>query len=331
MNEISQLASLSLSLHPLEERILEALASYPLLCTSQLALLLDADVSNVTKSCKKLQSLNLVESHRAALPERDASGRRIALAYYLLAPLAIRYLAAQGAVGSNIGVKRYVRARHWEHGFTRLLHQFKHTRVMNTFFVGMFKCARAHGIELDWQSEFDARIYFKSNYHYYFEPRPKFERKPQSHSRRGEWFRSIYRANIFALMPDGSGVVRTANAEYSFALEVDLTRSARDKLARKLHEYLLAQGAEKFGGAILVLTTSWQRARTWSNVARGILGLDEADLSSPEEQTTMTEMVSTMLPLWITTIRTLEEKGVAGPIWWNIWEGEELIILKWFR
>lgn len=256
MNEISNLARLSLSLHPLDERVLNALASYPLLCASQLAILLDADLSNVTKACKTLQSFSLIASHRAVLPEPDRTGRRISLVHYLLTATAIRYLAAQEGIGSNARVKHYIKARHWENGFTRLLHQFNHTRWMNAFFVEMHKCARTRGMHFDWRSEFDARIYFQSNYQQYLERHPTFGNKPQSHSRRGEAFRSLNRRKLLALLPDGIGVIQTADTRHVFALEVDLTRSARDKLARKLREYLLANMEKQFEGTILVLTTS---------------------------------------------------------------------------
>lgn len=328
---MTRFARLALELHPLEESLLQALASYPLLCASQLAWLLDADLSNVTKGCKRLYALGFIETHRAAQPSRDLAGRRVPLAYYLLTSLAIRYLAAQAAVGSTIAVKRYLRARHWEHGFARLRRQFNHTRVMNTFFVEMFKSTQARGMELLWRSEFDARVYFKSNYHPYLERRPHLEYKPYSHARRGEWFRSFHRSKIFALMPDGSGVIRTGNARYAFALEVDLTRSARDKLARKLREYLLAQMEEQFHGTILVLTTSWQRARTWQRVARGLFGLEAAHPYAAEEQAVLVETAASTLPLWITTIQMVEEQGVGEPIWWKIWESEELTKLEWFR
>ncbi len=61
-----------------------------------------------------------------------------------------------------------------------------------------------------------------------------------------------------ALLPDGMGVIQTQDTRHAFALEVDLTRSARDKLARKLREYLLANMEKQFEETILVLTTSWQ-------------------------------------------------------------------------
>lgn len=330
MNEISILARLSLSLRPLEERVLNALAWYPLLCASQLAVLLDADLSNVTKACKTLQAFGLIEAHRAVMPKRDHTGRHIPLVHYLLTAAAIRYLAAQEGIGSNVRVNQYIKARHWENGFARLVHQLNHTRWMNAFFVEMHKCARTRGMQCDWRSEFDARIYFQSNYQQYLERRPTFGYKPQSQSRRGEAFRSLNRRKILALLPDGIGVIQTPDVRHLFALEVDLTRSARDKLGRKLREYLLANMEKQFEGTILVLTTSWQRARTWREMVWDTMAFDPEDGNSAQDQTPLIESGETILPVWITTIHMFKEQGVTEPIWWNVWKREELSRLEWF-
>lgn len=189
-------------------------------------------------------------------------------AKYLITPKGQHYLALVAGFGN--AVMRYARARGWGKGFNVLLRRWEHTQQENKFFLHLAKLARAHGHGLTWFSELESRLYYEAG---------------QRHH---------------SFLPDGRGTYLVGEERYEFALEIDRTNSAQERLRGKLAEFeacvssnvLRREGIEFL--RVLVVTKSWERADTWWRAA---------------------ESAQIRFPLFITTFDRLYASKADAPIW----------------
>lgn len=191
---------------------------------------------------------------------------------YLLAAEGMRYLTAVAGYGG--AVRRYARLRGWGKGFDALVQHWEHTREENEFFLRLAAVARKRRHALTWLSELESRLYY--------------ELGGRRHS----------------FLPDGRGTYIAGDRRYEFALEVDRSRAAQEKLRRKLAEYSACVNSNILRGErvdllrVLILTTSWERSETLRRTAR--------------------EFASADMPIFITTFDRLRASGADAAIWLRV-------------
>lgn len=137
------MASIALSLGPLEKRLLDEIAAHPLLTAKDLAVLVKGSMRRIRPGIRILRELKLVELVRDQ---------------YLVAKTGLHYLALIAGFGNAI--QRYARARGWGKGFETLVKHWEHTREENAFFLNLATIAQRQAHTLIWLSELESRLYY---------------------------------------------------------------------------------------------------------------------------------------------------------------------------
>jgi DNA-binding MarR family transcriptional regulator len=281
---VNDLATLALTLEPLDRRLLDEIANHPLLMAEELGLVLRLTEWRVEVSLRRLSQANLIESYlppadenATAAHESSQKEETVAEPHYLLATDGVRYLALISGFGAS--VKRYMRARGWGNGFEGLVRHWQHTHEGNAFFLQLAQTARKRGHKLLWMSELESRLYYE------------------------------YGKRRHSFLPDGRGTYVVGRERYEFALEIDRSRASQSKLTRKLNEYLACVNSNVLRGEgiellrLLVVTNSWERAET----IRRIAWKEVKELKSDD-----------ILPIFITTFDRLRASGADGAIWLRV-------------
>jgi hypothetical protein len=281
---VNDLATLTLTLEPLDRRLLDEIANHPLLTAEELGLVLRLSQWRIEAGLRRLTQPNLIEvyspppnentaaTHESSQREEDAPR-----SHYLLATDGVRYLALISGFGAS--VKRYMRARGWGNGFEGLVRHWKHTHEGNAFFLQLAQIARKRQHKLIWLSELESRLYYE------------------------------YGRRRHSFLPDGRGTYVVGKERYEFALEIDRSRASQSKLTRKLNEYLACVNSNVLRGEgiellrLLVVTNSWERAET----IRRIAWKEVQELKSDD-----------ILPIFITTFDRLHASGADGAIWLRV-------------
>ncbi|MCL4488339.1 MAG: hypothetical protein M1132_01035 [Chloroflexi bacterium] len=318
----------ALLLKPREKRILDEVASHPLLSANEMASLLHLSTKRSRLGTRKLANLELVGEHSisdqetqeaVALTSGDinASVARAAIPEprFLLAQKGMHYLAMVAGFGN--GVRRYAKARGWADGFDKLLRYWEHTREENAFFISLARIAEKRGHELSWLSELESRLYYSEGNDYSAHlPRRRAKRETgsgepsASKSNRSDQSR-VWRHSF---LPDGRGTYSANGKRYDFALEIDRSRMAEAKIRRKLTEYYACLTGNVLRGRgieflrLLMVTNSWERAETLRKVA---LELDAAFQGEG------------ILSVFITTFDRLRASGANSPIWLRVDPGQQ--------
>jgi predicted ArsR family transcriptional regulator len=269
--QIVNLASLALTLSPLDRRLLELIGAHPLLSAHELAFVVAHTPQHVRRRLAHLQRRHLIETHTApphapsVIGEGSDSQRHTAprrrTRYYLLTERGIWLLAARASFG--LDVARFVKYKGWKQGFADLVKHWAHTRLENVVFLQLLAHARQHHHHLEWCSELEARLYLddpaahvSTRYGARRYTTPRAERLAEY-----EWaeahledvqetptLSTSERARALAargqrvrsFLPDGRGVYTTATQSYHLFLEVDRTKANTHKLVRKLSYYFTA-------------------------------------------------------------------------------------------
>ena len=259
------LASLALSLSPLEKRLLDEIAAHPLLPAKELMTFLWGFRKVIPGALKRLLELKLIEAVERGTP---------AVKYYLPSRESWRYLAMRAGFGE--AVRRYIKARGWGRGADILVQHWEHTRAENEFWVHLARIAQERGHELLWLSELESRLYYD------------------------------YKNRRHSFLPDGRGTYIAKGKRYEIALEIDRSRASREKIRRKIAEYLACVVSNVLRGEgieflrVLFVTTSWERAEMIRQIAL----------------TQITEMEAEKnLPVYITTHARLKASGADAAIW----------------
>jgi len=281
---VNDLATLALTLEPLERRLLDEIANHPLLTAEELGLVLRLSQWRIKVGLRRLIQANLIASYvppaDESTPTIHASSpteETVAEPHHLLATDGVRYLALISGFGAS--VKRYMRARGWGNGFEGLVHHWQHTHEGNAFFLQLAQIARKREHKLVWLSELESRLYYD------------------------------YGRRRHSFLPDGRGTYVVARERYEFALEIDRSRASQAKLTRKLNEYLACVNSNVLRGEgiellrLLIVTNSWERAET----IRRIAWKQVQELKSDN-----------LLPIYITTFDRLRASGADAAIWLRV-------------
>ena len=306
-------AAIALILKPLEKRVLDEIASHPLLTSEEMALLLHLSPGRVNLATRKLVSMELAKEHSVAETEAEhteASPSAAGTAQqkrYLLTEHGIRYLALIAGFQNN--VRRYVRARGWGDGFDTLLLHWQHTQAENQFFLGLARIAQREQHELVWLSELESRLYYDYGNEYAVRvprrrPRPNATatRPANDASRKKKTWRRSF-------LPDGRGTYIADGKRFEFTLEIDRSRMPMAKFRRKLTEYYACVASNILRGRgvellrLLIVTSSWERVETLRQ-------------NAVELQRTLKS--EAMVPILITTFDRLDASAADQAIWLHV-------------
>lgn len=255
-------------------------------------------------------------------------------------------LAAWAGFGSS--KETYARVRGWKKRFWELVYHWNHTRLENSVYVQFLREARRRGHQIrSWYSELESRIYFDTSYEYfsgrtYRRTRFTRKRKDSSHpTPYGDWGRELGVGNrkhfarmlahrghqLKSFLPDGRGVYETDEQTYSIAVEVDRTRANHKKLWEKFNYYIRSiDDREQSSWRILLVTTGWGRAANIADLAvqRALAGFafDEYRhlrgdilIAHLKQHELLNVAQRDLLPVYVTTVAALRERGIASPIW----------------
>ena len=325
VEDVSSLVAIALVLKPLEKRVLDEIASHPLLAPAEMASLLHLSAWRTRKATQKLAAMALIEGHSVSDRENEetvdlASGSPtlnsarspVPEKRFLLAAKGMQYLALVAGFGN--GVRRYAKARGWADGFDKLLRYWEHTREENAFFLGLAQVAKKHRHELVWLSELESRLY-------YGDGGDCIPHVSHRRTRLGTEPREIQpsrprprKSGRHSFLPDGRGTYIAEGRRYEFALEIDRSRMAEQKVRRKLTEYYACLTGNVLRGRgieflrLLMVTSSWERAETLRKVGMQLEAQFHGD---------------GILSVFITTFDRLRASGADAPIWLRIHPGQQ--------
>lgn len=253
---LEEIAALNLALRLTDHKLMRWIGAHPLLSEQELAVLMQCDRAQVSKGLKKLVTLNLIEKKSTPSPEalREIAAtvvdarkfkRKMETQFYVMTERGERYLAATDGFGEAL--VRYRQAKLWSPDqIERLVRQWSHTRLSNLLFVKLAQAIQARGLELEWFSETESRIYFSVN----------GKRK--------------------SFLPDGRGVLKGNGRVVPFVAEIDTTRSNTDKIRHKLELYYAGVGERLLPEnpnetlRILIITHSPDRMRHLIKIANEV-------------------------------------------------------------
>ncbi len=266
---VASLVALKRDLAPQTKRVLDEVAAHPLLTALEYATLL-ADLSGqVHRGLTQLARLGVLQAHR----------RNDTLRYHV-SQVGVHYLAAVSGFGNAASV--YRNARGWKRSLNDLVRHWEHTEIENSLFLAVADLARVRSAKFEWQSESESRLHYAA------------------------------RGRRWSFSPDGMGLYCEGNKRVRIAVEIERHRNSKKRLRGKFNWYAMYTEATVYRTSleeefrILIVTTSWQRART---IRRVIFETSRLRASA-------------LLPVWITTFELLGEQGVAKPIWRKVdtWE-----------
>lgn len=290
---LENLAALALALGDTEHQLIRLIAAHPLLSTSEIAQLLNRQLSQVHNGLHQLVEMNLVEHKMVPdLEQMTVSAsieinarkllRKRETKFYLVTERGERYLAAVD--GFRTALVQYRKAKFWLPELTRrLTNQWSHTRLGNMLFLQLVRAARARSMEIEWLAESESRLYFSVN------------------------------DKRYGALPDGRGVLRNGEMQLHFVVEIDTTRSSTEKLERKFSTYYASAVARIVSEnpsetlRVLVITHSPERIVRLQQMARELeQAMDDTELPlrrvAPVLFTTFQMLVNTrdMLdrPIW---------------------------------
>lgn len=315
--DAGSLAAIALVLKPLEKRVLDEIASHPLLAPAEMASLLHLSPWRTRKATQKLAAMGLIEGHTVSdrengetvdpaskSPGPSSARTPVPERRFLLASKGMQYLALVAGFGN--GVRRYAKARGWADGFDKLLRYWEHTREENAFFLGLAQVAAKHRHELVWLSELESRLYYGDGSDYV--PRASHRRARLGtgpHETQPARPRPR-KSGRHSFLPDGRGTYIAEGRRYEFALEIDRSRMAEQKVRRKLTEYYACLTGNVLRGRgieflrLLLVTSSWERAETLRKVGMQLETQYHGD---------------GILTVFITTFDRLRASGVDAAIW----------------
>ena len=247
-------------------RVMEAVASWPLLRGGELAVFLGMQTGRVAQVLRHLDGMGLVQ--------RDSDRR------WSLSPLGIQIMAAV----SGMRVRQFGRARHWpvgRSGEVRLhlgayRYASRHTDLVVKFVMGLRQWA------IWWQ---------KMGYLCHLVIWDSVESQHEYVDVEG---------NIRFLRPDSEGEIRIGNRNLYFFLEVDRDRGHEERLREKFshyYEYRRSPGVLESGmmPRLLVVCSTEGRARQ----INGVL----LDLARERGEPVLDAMIAPLDRLWFTGIR----------------------------
>ncbi len=348
-----QLAALSLALYSLDKELLSLVGSHPLLSASEMACIKQIPARSIRRSLERLVRRELIEEHSArervqkSIRKHPRAEKQITKAHcYVLSEKGLWIMAAWAGFG--LAVEEYAKARGWKRRFGELVYHWEHTRIENEIFLQVFREARKRGHLLRfWLSELESRLYF--DYEQQSSTMPFRSHRNKSDKRQdgtwadsfGEWAQSIgvanreafnsalaHRSQMFRrFLPDGRGLYATEDEEYSIAVEVDRSKTNRQKMRSKFLYYEHAMfGDDPDRWRILIVTTGWKRAL---NIARLVVQYTLSGFSFREfkhlrgaklmaalkEADRFDSFIRGMFPVYVTTVDAIRKKGVASRIW----------------
>lgn len=182
--------------------------------------------------------------------------------------------------------RKYAIARGWKRGTSMLVRHWQHTRTENEFFMQIVRAARASGARFLWLSELESRLYYAAS------------------------------GRRWSYLPDGGGIYKLNGVSIQFALEMDRGNVSHKRWRKRLSQYhayldsarLRTTERDKF--RLLVITTTWTRAKNLRRVAL---------------QTALMRQ-SRVLPMWVTTLDSVQVRGLIEPIWRDVrqWQNHSL-------
>ncbi len=349
----SQLAALSLALHALDKSLIALVGDFPLLDAVELAQIKAIPTRSVRRGLKRLQRWGLIEARAQPLRlqktvrhQSRAERQRAKAHCYILSEKGLWLLAAWA--GFSASIETYARVRGWKKRFWELVYHWDHTRIENTVYLQFLREAHRRGHQIrSWFSELESRIYFDTSYEYYSGRtyrRTRYTRKRKDLTNPtpyGDWGSELgvgdrkHFARMLAhrghqlksFLPDGRGVYETHEQPYSIAIEVDRTRANHKKLWEKFNYYIRSiDDREQSSWRILVVTTGWERAANIADltVQRALAGgaFDEYRhlrgnrlIAYLKQRGMLDVALRDLLPVYVMTIETLRERGVASAIW----------------
>lgn len=171
--------------------------------------------------------------------------------------------------------RRYLKARGWTRGMNGLVHFHTHTQWANAFMLQVAKIARARNARFEWRSELESFLYYRSQ------------------------------GRRWSFRPDALCFYQEGALRLQCALEIERHRASRSSIERKLKAYqaylesalFRVSQSEQF--CVWMVVTSWQHAE---RVRACVLQLARS-------------RAAPVLPIWLTTLDLVRERGVAYPIW----------------
>lgn len=286
------------NLSPIDWRVLDAIASWPLLRSVEIAALLGQQAGQIARSTRRLLELGVVEVAR--LSERKDEER------LHLSPSGISLLAAT----HGMRARRFGRARHWpvgQDGPVRLhlgAYQYavKHTLLAIEFMIGLRRLA-------DW--------WWEAGYFHRLVIWDSVECVRQ-------YIDALGRRRF--LVPDSGGAYQIGQEVYPFLLEIDRDRGHRDKLVGKLRHYYDSRrypDALEIGPMprLLILSATEGRARQVNEVLVGLA----RERGEPVLDAAITTLERVRFPGRLNEIdgrvERIEREGPGRPIEPSIWPG----------
>ncbi len=259
---IASLIALKDDLSPQTKRVLNKVAAHPLLSALEISTLLDDLSGQVHRALTQLTQLRLLQTYRSQNETR-----------FVLSDVGVHYLAAVNGFGR--AANQYSRTRGWNKSLHQLVRHWQHTQIENKLFLELARPAREHNGRFEWRSETESRLYYTA------------------------------RGRRWSFQPDGMCVYTDAEKRIRFAVEIERHRNSKKRLHDKFKWYamyvdsLLYRTTREEEFRILVVTTSWERAKTIRRIVHELARLRAARV----------------LPMWITTFDLLDTQGIAKPIW----------------
>lgn len=347
-------AALTLILHTLDKELLALIGDHPLLDAVEMAQVKQMPVRSIRRRLKHLVKWELVEARKRPwrLEKKTnyasrAERQRAKAHCYILTEKGLWLLTAWAGYGKAI--ESYARLRGWKKRFWELVYHWDHTRLENTVYVQFLSEARRRGHQIPfWFSELESRMYFDTSYE--FISGRKFSKSLRKRKRKspfskptpyGNWgieyevgnrreFASLLghhsSHDLKSFLPDSRGMYQDDKCAYTIMVEIDRTRANHNKLWQKIHYYLRTMDPKaQSSWRILVVTTGWQRAAHIADLvvqrALGYLARDlnryrgESLIAKLKECQGLDAVLCSLLPVYVTTIRELCERGIASPIW----------------
>jgi len=289
-----KLAGYQFALSPLQKRIIDLVASHPLLNETDLAALSGVLPASVRPAVEELLRWGLLSA-----PKEDELGRKC----LKLTSLGIAYLAHRQGWGS--AVKSYARARGWKLDgegqlvLSKMEKDFDHTRQINSLLVRL--SSNPHVQVVSWTSEPSTTCRFFSGGRWRW-------LKPDASGR----LRVMGKASRLEVSePEVPSRRAPAWKEYPFVLEWERTRTTLRKLRAKILQYYrwYLSGYHRTQApsvTVLMVTTGRRRVETIIAVARQLAE----------------ELSSSPLPLLVTSYKELTTRGPLAPIWRNPSDGQ---------
>ncbi len=348
---LNSFAAISLVLRPLERELLNAVGSYPLLMSTELAIVLQSAPSKVWDGVARLRQWELIEAHRYKLSSKRNKELHTT-GIYTLSDRGLRLLAAIAGTGN--AWKSVVQAHGWEEGFQALVAHREHTRISNEVFIQLLQYARTHGHSFTWYAEQEARLYIKEpgaswGGHYRL-GRPCSRRRSSESSedmaseyerdwepawnnrKQFEYQLATHGQHFHKFLPDGRGLYVADGETWHLPIELYLSRANYAKMRAELnyyYEFILTQ-EYPISIRILFITHCWRRAQnlywlTWQVAAEraasgyyaewDAIGKRGVELLRIVGKQGAEKLVRQVLPIYITTVEELRTKGIGEPIW----------------